>query len=166
VFQTGVDPVEEGLVTRMNRPGGNITGVSRMTVATDPKRLELLHNVVPNVTVIGCLVNPTSPRSGSQVRQIEDSAHTFGLELRIIKASTVHELETVFTTLPQTGAAALLLVPDPAIVSMYEQIAKLARNPAIFRSSNRPSSSLSSTSKRRRRSASPCQISYSHLPTR
>jgi len=131
VFQTGADPVEEGLVTRMNRPGGNITGVSRMTVATDPKRLELLHNVVPNVTVIGCLVNPTSPRSGSQVRQIEDSAHTFGLKLRIIKASTAHELETVFTTLPQTGAAALLLVADPTIVSMYEQIAKLALRHSI-----------------------------------
>src|SRR5215472_11960507 len=109
VFQTGGDPVEDGLVERMNRPGGNITGVSRLNVATDPKRLELLHQVVPNATVIACLVNPASPRSGFQVRQIEESARSLGLKLRVANASTAHELETAFAMMLQAGAGALLL---------------------------------------------------------
>jgi putative ABC transport system substrate-binding protein len=126
VFQTGGDPVEEGLVASMNRPGGNITGVSRMNVATDPKRLELLHDMVPNATVIACLLNPTSPRSGAQIRQIEDSARALGLKLHGVNASTAPELETAFATMLQAGAAALLLATDPSITAMHEQIAELA----------------------------------------
>jgi putative ABC transport system substrate-binding protein len=61
VFQTGGDPVADGLVTSMNRPGGNVTGVSRMNVATDSKRLELLHEALPKASVIGCLINPAKP---------------------------------------------------------------------------------------------------------
>src|SRR5262249_59847930 len=63
VFQTGGDPVQDGLVTRMNRPGGNVTGVSRLSVALEPKRLELLHELVPRAGVIGFLVNPLNPRT-------------------------------------------------------------------------------------------------------
>ena len=82
-FQTGGDPVEEGLVASMNRPGGNITGVSRMNVATDSKRLELLREVVPNATEMACFTNPTSPRSKSQVEQIENSARVLGINLHV-----------------------------------------------------------------------------------
>src|SRR4029077_3532528 len=120
-----------GLVASMNRPGGNITGVSRMNVATDPKRLELLHNTVPNVTVIACLVNPTSPRSGSQIRQIQDSARSLGLKLQIVNASTDQDLETAFATMVQVGAAALLVATDPSMDAMREPIARLAVRHAL-----------------------------------
>jgi len=131
VFQTGGDPVEEGLVASMNRPGGNITGVSRMNVATDPKRLEVLHEVVPSASVIACLVNPTSPRSASQVRQIEDSARSLGLKLQIVNANTPNDLESAFATMRQAGAAALLLAADPSLNAMHEQIAELAVRHAV-----------------------------------
>jgi putative ABC transport system substrate-binding protein len=74
VFQTGADPVEDGLVGSMSRPGGNVTGVSRLSVALDPKRLELLHEAVPKATVIAVLINPTSPRAGLSLQQLQDSA--------------------------------------------------------------------------------------------
>jgi putative ABC transport system substrate-binding protein len=131
VFQTGADPVEDGLVASMNRPGGNITGVSRMNVATDPKRLELLHNTVPNATVIACLVNPASPRSGSQVQKIQDSARSLGLKPQIVNASTDQDLETAFTTMVQAGAAALLVATDPTMDAIREPIARLALRHAL-----------------------------------
>jgi putative ABC transport system substrate-binding protein len=110
----------------MNRPGGNITGVSRMNVATDPKRLGLLHDVMPNATVIACLVNPTSPRSASQVRQLQESARSLGLELPVVNASTPHELEAAFATMLQARASALLLATDPSITEMFKEITELA----------------------------------------
>jgi putative ABC transport system substrate-binding protein len=131
VFQTGGDPVEEGLVASMNRPGGNITGASRMNVATDSKRLEILHDTVPNASVIACLVNPTSPRSASQVQQIQNSARSLGLKLQIVNASTEHELETAFATMAQVGAAALFAAADPTMHAMREEIARLAVRHAL-----------------------------------
>jgi putative ABC transport system substrate-binding protein len=126
VFQTGGDPVQEGLVASMNRPGGNITGVSRMNVATDPKRLELLHEAVPTATAISYLINPASPRSGSQVQQIEDSARVLGLKLQIVKASAASDLGAAFAEMAQVGARALLVVGDPSITPMINQIAEIA----------------------------------------
>ena len=131
VFQTGGDPVEEGLVASMNRPGGNITGASRMNVATDSKRLEILYDTVPNASVIACLVNPTSPRSASQVKQIQNSARSLGLKLQIVNASTEHELETAFATMAQVGAAALFAAADPTMHAMREEIARLAVRHAL-----------------------------------
>jgi putative ABC transport system substrate-binding protein len=131
VFQTGGDPVEDGLVASMNRPGGNITGASRMSVATDPKRLELLRAAVPDATAIACLVNPASPRSKSQVQQIQDSARSLGLKLQIVNASTEQELETAFAMMVQAGAAALLLATDPFMDAMREPIARLAARHAL-----------------------------------
>jgi putative tryptophan/tyrosine transport system substrate-binding protein len=126
VFQTGADRVEDGLVASMNRPGGNITGVSRINVATDSKRLEILHAAVPNATVIACLVSPIGPRSASQARQIQDSARLLGLKLQIVNASnSEQELETAFTTLVQAGAGAVILA-GPTMNVMREQIARLA----------------------------------------
>jgi len=126
VFQTGGDPVEEGLVASMNRPSGNVTGASRMNVATDPKRLEVLHEIVPNANIIACLVNPTSPRSALQVQQIELSARALGLKVQIVNASSARDLESAFATLRQAGAAAILLAADPTLSVMHEQIAELA----------------------------------------
>jgi putative tryptophan/tyrosine transport system substrate-binding protein len=131
VFQTGADPVEDRLVASMNRPGGNITGVSRMNIATDPKRLEILHETVPDAIVIACLVNPTSPRSGSQVQQIQNSARSLGLKLQIVNASTDQDLETAFATMAQAGAAALFVAADPSMNAMREQIASRAVRHAL-----------------------------------
>ena len=131
VFQTGADPVEDGLVASMNRPGGNITGASRMNIATDAKRLEILHETVPNAVVIACLVNPTSPRSGSQVQQIQNCARSLGLKLQIVNASNDQDLETAFATMAQVGAAALFVTADPSMNAMREQIASRAVRHAL-----------------------------------
>jgi putative ABC transport system substrate-binding protein len=92
VFQTGGDPVQDGLVSRMNRPGGNVTGVSRLSVALEPKRLELLHEVVPKATVLGLLVNPLNPRTQVLVQQMRQPAHSLGFTLNVLEARTESEL--------------------------------------------------------------------------
>jgi putative tryptophan/tyrosine transport system substrate-binding protein len=123
VFQTGADPVADGLVAGMNRPGGNVTGVSRMSVATDPKRLELLHEAVPMATVIACLVNPTSPRAENQIRQLQASARSLGLKLEIAKASSESDLASAFAAMVKAGATALFVPPDPSYTALDGQIA-------------------------------------------
>jgi putative ABC transport system substrate-binding protein len=96
VFQTGGDPVQDGLVSSMNRPGGNVTGVSRLSVALEPKRLELLREFVPSATVIALLVNPINPRSELVVQHMQEAARTLGLRLQVIKANNEGELDTAF----------------------------------------------------------------------
>src|SRR5262245_8808080 len=103
VFQTGGDPVQDGLVTSMNRPGGNVTGVSRLSVTLAPKRLELLHELSPRTKVIGLLVNPANPRSEIVIQQMEEPARALGLRLNVLKASTQGELDGVFASLVQFG---------------------------------------------------------------
>jgi putative tryptophan/tyrosine transport system substrate-binding protein len=78
VFQTGSDPVKDGLVATMNRPGGNVTGVSRMAVTLEAKRLELLHELIPNATVIAFLINPKNPRAELQLQQMQEAARKLG----------------------------------------------------------------------------------------
>jgi ABC-type uncharacterized transport system substrate-binding protein len=123
VFQTGADPVTDGLVASMNRPGGNVTGVSRMAVATAPKLLELLHEAVPAATVIGCLVNPTSPRAEAQIQQLQDSGRALGLKLEIGKASSEGDLGGAFASMVKGGATALFVPSDPAYTAFQGQIA-------------------------------------------
>jgi putative tryptophan/tyrosine transport system substrate-binding protein len=123
VFQTGADPVADGLVGSMNRPGGNVTGVSRLTTATDPKRLELLHEAVPAATVIGCLVNPTNPRGESQIQQLQASARALGLKLVIGKASAESDLGSAFEAMVMGGATALFIAADPSYTAFQGQTA-------------------------------------------
>jgi putative ABC transport system substrate-binding protein len=125
VFQTGADPVEDGLVTSMNRPGGNVTGVSRMSVETDAKRLEFLHEAVPKAAVITVLVNPDSPRADFQVQQIQGSARTLGVRIEIVKVRAKGELDVAFATMSRQGIGALLVGTDPSMTSWAEQIAAL-----------------------------------------
>jgi putative ABC transport system substrate-binding protein len=131
VFQTGSDPVADALVASMNRPGGNVTGVSRMTVALEPKRLELLHDVVPKATVIAFLHNPSSPRAELQVEQLGEPARALGLELEVAKASTEHELDSAFATIARQDARALLVATEPSYTGWYDKIAALAARHAI-----------------------------------
>ena len=131
VFQTGGDPVQDGLVTSMNRPGRNVTGVSRLSVTLAPKRLELLRELSPRATVIGLLVNPTNPRSELVVQQMEEPARALGLRLHVLKASTEGELDSVFASLVQLGIGALLVAQEPSYLRWREQITALAARHAI-----------------------------------
>ena len=131
VFQTGGDPVQDGLVTSLNRPGGNVTGVSRLSVTLEPKRLELLRQVAPKATVIALLINPTNPRSELVVQQMEDAARELGLGLHVLKAATEGELDNVFASLPQLGVGALLVAQEPSYNRWRGQIIALASKYAI-----------------------------------
>jgi putative tryptophan/tyrosine transport system substrate-binding protein len=128
VFQTGGDPVQDGLVTSMNRPGGNVTGVCRLSVTLEPKRLEFLRELAPKATVIGLLINPTNPRSELVVRQMEEAARALRLHLEVLKASTERELDSVFARLGQVGVGALLVAQEPSYNRWRGQIIALAAN--------------------------------------
>jgi putative ABC transport system substrate-binding protein len=131
VFQTGGDPVDDGLVASMSRPGGNVTGVSRLSVALDPKRLELLHEAVPKATVIACLINPTSPRAEVQIQQLQLSARSLGLKLEVVNANAERDLESAFAAMMKVGAAALVVAAEPTYTAFVEQIALGAVRHAI-----------------------------------
>ena len=104
VFSIGGDPVQFGLVASLNRPGGNLTGVTFLSIEVGPKRLELLHELVPTATVIGLLVNPTNPNRRATTRDLQAAARTLGLQLHILHASTDRDFDTVFATLIQLRA--------------------------------------------------------------
>ena len=131
VFQTGGDPVLDGLVASMNRPGGNVTGVSRTTVELEPKRLELLREAAPKATVIAVLLNPSSPHAELLIRRLQEATRSLGLGLAVMKASAASELEAGFATMMQQGAGALLVPNDPSMTGWAEQIAALALRHAI-----------------------------------
>jgi putative ABC transport system substrate-binding protein len=136
VFTTDSDPVQLGLVASLSRPGGNVTGVTSLAVEVGPKRLELLHEVVPTATIIALLVNPNNPTHETVSRDLQATARTLGLQLRILRASNEHEFNTVFATLVQQRASALVIgSADPFFTSRAEQLAALALRyavPAIF----------------------------------
>jgi ABC-type uncharacterized transport system substrate-binding protein len=127
VFQTGGDPVQDGLVSSMNRPGGNVTGVSRLSVTLEPKRLELLRELVPNETLIALLVNPINPRSELVAQHMQEAAaRALGLRLQVIKANNEVELDTAFASLVALRAAALLVAQEPSYRNLRTQITTLA----------------------------------------
>ncbi len=135
VFLTAADPVEAGLVASLNRPGGNLTGVSILNVELGPKRLELLHELVPSASVVALLINPTHPAAETLSRDLQAAARTLGLELHILHASTEHDFDAVFAALAQVRAGALVIGADAFFVSRSEQLAALAVRhavPAIF----------------------------------
>jgi putative ABC transport system substrate-binding protein len=115
VFQTGGDPVEDGLVPSMNRPGANVTGVSRMTVLLDPKRLDLLHEALPKVNTFALLLNRDSPRTDFVIEQVQKAARSLGLGLAVVKIGSEHELDEAFAAMERERAGALLMNTDPAI---------------------------------------------------
>ncbi len=136
VFQLGADPVELGLVASLNRPSGNLTGVTSLTLEVGQKRLELLHELVPTAGIIALLVNPTSPSiTEKAIRDLQAAAGTLGLKLHILHASTDSDFDTVFATLIQLRAGGLVISPDAFFTSRSEQLAVLALRhavPAIF----------------------------------
>jgi putative ABC transport system substrate-binding protein len=131
VFQTGADPVADGLVSSMNRPRGNITGVSRMTVALEPKRLELLHDVVPKASVFAMLVNQNSPRADFEIEQVQKAAKSLGYRLEIVKIGVEEELEGVFDKMAHEKMDALVVENDPTMQEWDEKIVALTIRHAI-----------------------------------
>src|SRR5262245_45153896 len=96
VFITGADPVEFGIVASLNRPGGNVTGVASLVDEVGPKRVELLHELLPNATVLAVLVNPTNPRVAAFVTSMQTAARVLGKKIHILNASTEAEIDTAF----------------------------------------------------------------------
>jgi len=131
VFTIGGDPVHSGLVTSLNRPGGNVTGVSFFTSALEPKRLELLREVNPNAGLIAMLVNPKSPDSETQVRDVQAAAHAIRQQIVVLNASSERDIETAFAALVQNRAAALLVGSDPFLTDRRDQLVALAARHAI-----------------------------------
>jgi putative ABC transport system substrate-binding protein len=135
VFETGVDPVETGLVASFARPGGNLTGVTILTAELNPKRLDLLSELVPGARVIAMLVNPNNPRIERIIQAVQEAARARGVQLGIVKAGTEGEFEPAFASLVQLHAGALLVGNDPLFFSRRDQLVALAaRNivPAMY----------------------------------
>jgi putative ABC transport system substrate-binding protein len=131
VFTGGVDPIEFGLVASLRRPGGNLTGVTSLTVELGPKRLELLHEAVPTATTIALLVNPTNPNAETQARDAQAAARILGLGLPVLRASTERDLDAAFATLAQLRAGGLVIGSDPFFNSRREQLAALTVRHAV-----------------------------------
>jgi ABC-type uncharacterized transport system substrate-binding protein len=135
VFATGADPVKDGIVESLNRPGGNITGVTQLTSELALKQLELLGELVPRAEVIGLLANPTNPATDSRARELEDAARALGREIHVVNALTARDLHSAFATLEQVRAGAFLIVGDSVLLSLRDQIVALAAHhalPAIY----------------------------------
>jgi putative ABC transport system substrate-binding protein len=129
VFIAGADPVRQGLVASLARPGGNLTGVSFLIIELNPKRFELLRELVPQAKVIALLVNPNNPAIEPIVRQ--EAARATGVQLHILKAGTEREIDAAFASLVQRPAGALLVATDPFFGSRREQIVALAARHAV-----------------------------------
>jgi putative ABC transport system substrate-binding protein len=135
VFQIGGDPVAAGLIASLSRPGGNLTGVSSLGVELGPKKLELLHQLVPTATVIAALVNPSGPNAGTDARDFQAAARVLGLELHVLHASTQGDLEPVFATAVQRRAGGLVIGNDAFMNTQSERLAELSLRhavPAVF----------------------------------
>jgi ABC-type uncharacterized transport system substrate-binding protein len=132
VFETGDDPVRLGLVTSLNRPGGNVTGVTQTNVEMAPKRLELLHELLPTASVMALLINPANPTlAEANTKELQVAARTLGLELHVLNASTEHDFDAVFAKLIQLRASGLVIGNDPFFTSRSEQLAALAVHNAM-----------------------------------
>jgi putative tryptophan/tyrosine transport system substrate-binding protein len=135
VFIIGADPVKFGLVASLNRPGGNVTGISVVTNALGAKNLELVHELVPQVAVIAMLVNPANQNAGPDTIDAQAAARVLGLRLLVLNASDQSGIEASFATLVQQRAGALLVGSDLFFVSARDQLVALAarhRVPAIY----------------------------------
>jgi len=126
VFTLGGDPVEAGLVDSFNRPGGNLTGTTIMGVELGPKLLDILRQLIPSATTIAILVNPAFQLTSAEVRNVQDAAHTVGIRVSVLNASTEAEIDTAFTTIVQQKADALIVGTDPFLLGQRDQLVRLA----------------------------------------
>jgi len=135
VFITGGDPVNFGLVTSLNRPGGNVTGINMMLGALGPKRLELLHELVPAATTIGILINPNSPITDTHLALEQAAAREMGQQVIVGRASAKDDLDAAFAMFAERAAGALIINDDPFFTTSGQQLVALAarhRLPTIY----------------------------------
>jgi len=136
VFSTAADPVVEGLVAKLARPGGNATGVTNLGTELVQKQIEKLHEMLPKANVIAALVNPTDPAlGGPATKQAQAAARALGLQMNIVQASTERDIEAAFASLARLGVGALVVLPNAFFISRREQIAALAIRhvvPAVY----------------------------------
>ena len=131
VFTTISDPVQIGFVASLNRPGGNVTGATLMSVRVGPKLLELLRGAVPSATVMGLLVNPTTPNAESQTRNMHAAALGLGLQLEVLKASAESEFDAAFAQLKERRVSGLIIGQDVLFNAKSAQLAALTVRHAI-----------------------------------
>jgi putative tryptophan/tyrosine transport system substrate-binding protein len=131
VFRVGVDPVLFGLVASLNRPGGNLTGVTSLGIELVPKRLELFREMVPNATVMAALSNPTNPGAEAVMRGMRQAARALGLQIHDLHASTERDFDMVFATLDELRAGGLLINGDAVFVSRRAELMGLALRHAM-----------------------------------
>ncbi len=127
VFFTAGDPVALGLVASLNHPGGNLTGRTALTLEVGTKWLQLLHETVPTATAFAVLINPTSPNLAEvQTKELQAAAHTLGLQIHLLNASTDREFETAFTTIGELQAGGLIITSDSFFFAHVDRLAALA----------------------------------------
>jgi putative ABC transport system substrate-binding protein len=131
VFITSDDPVGTGLVASFNRPGGNLTGVARLGTQLGAKNLELLHQLLPTVPLVGLLLNPKRPTAAAQIKSVRDAASTLGKTIRVLPASEERGIDTAFKTAASEHIGGLLVPFDGAFNSRRNQIVALAAQYAI-----------------------------------
>jgi putative ABC transport system substrate-binding protein len=126
VFTTGADPVELGLVASLNKPGGNVTGVTFLASGLGAKRLELLRYFVPNATSIAMLMNPNYPATAAEVDDVQAAAHALGLQINVLNARTSSEIDAAFATFRRERPDALFVGGDPFLLGRRDQLVPLA----------------------------------------
>src|SRR3984893_11728099 len=131
VFLSGSDPIGSGLVSSINRPTSNVTGIAFMFTRLGAKNLELLRELVPNASSIAALANPVNPNAEPQLRDLQAAARTLGLQLVTVGASNEAEIDSVFPTLPQRQIGALIVTADGYLISRQDQLVALANRYAV-----------------------------------
>jgi len=130
-FYSATDPVNAGLVPSLNRPGGNVTGVSIMGSVLEGKRLELLHELVPKTSTIAILIDPNYPAANPQSQDAQEAAARLSVTPIMLSAGTERDIDTAFATLVQRGAGALLVTQNPFFITRREQLFALAARHAL-----------------------------------
>ena len=131
VFGSGTDPVKLGLVASLNRPGGNVTGVSFFTNDLEAKRLGLLHELIPKAVIVAALANAKFPDVADRLRELDEAARTVGMQLHVFNASAASDIDAAFTAFAQRRPDALIVVADPFTTARRYQIAALANRYAL-----------------------------------
>ena len=131
VFLSGSDPIHSGLVSSINRPTGNVTGIAPMFTLLETKNLELLHELVPGATVVGALANLTNPNAEHQLRDLQTAARILRLELIVLPGSNEREIDSSFATMAKRQIGALVVSADGFLISRQDQIVELAAHYAV-----------------------------------
>ena len=135
VFGVGDDPVRAGLVASLTNPGGNLTGVTRMNLVLEPKRLQMLHELVPAAKTLALLVNPDNPNAMRSVAAMQEGARSIRIQLTVVSANRQTDLDSAFSEIVSAGAGGVVIAPDPLFFLRNARLGELAlahRLPAIF----------------------------------